>query len=286
MASLERFIKELDGPRYIGNPLVSQIATAHTQAVHRAETSQPTTEDSTVSIPSSDPESISSSTPSSPSIFSATRSRSTTDSSTSSAPTNDPLLQLQVGLEEMEIEEEYHILPCLLQPVTGCADSFPSSESDHWLSHAISHYGPNSPPTRAMCIFCKRVFVSTDPYECFTRRMNHIADHFEMGCELRWSRPDFGVIRDMYMKGRISKEDFDHAMSHTERPYVDGLRPHDYIPPEIQAKRDAEERRLNTLLVNSRQEDRQRSRRMMSQKKSKSTNPKVVISRDANQPNA
>ncbi len=279
MESLERFINETDGPRYIGNPPLDQVTTAPAQATNPPETTRSKTEDSTISIPASDQESTSFSTAPSPSIFSATGSRSTADSSTTSLPADDPLPRLNVHLANMELGEQDHILPCLLQPLTGCSVSFPSSELENWHSHSISHYGHASPPTSAMCIFCNQNFVSNDPYECFPQRMNHIAAHFEMGWTLRRSRPDFGVIRDMWMKGCISKEDFDHAMSHTERPPLDGIRPHDYVPPKIQIKRDAEERRENTVIINPRQEARLRSDRKTSQTQSKTKRMEVVITR-------
>jgi hypothetical protein len=92
--------------------------------------------------------------------------------------------------------------------------------------------------------------------------MEHIADHFASGRTLENSRPDFRVLEDMRNKGCISDEDFKHCFRYTERPYVDGLRPYDWLPEEIIEKNRATEEKANRVVVNmSREEARERRRK-------------------------
>lgn len=90
--------------------------------------------------------------------------------------------------------------------------------------------------------------------------MNHVADHFVNGSILENSRPDFRVLEDMRNKSLLSEEDFIHCFRYTERPPVDGLCPHDYIPEEIKEKRRAAEEKANRIIVTVSREERQRYR--------------------------
>jgi hypothetical protein len=94
--------------------------------------------------------------------------------------------------------------------------------------------------------------------------MNHIANHFENNWTIEMGRPDFRVIEDMRNKGSISEEDYKHAFEYTERPACDGLRPHDYIPEEIEKKQRAAYDQANRVPVReSRQDIRDRQRGIM-----------------------
>jgi hypothetical protein len=59
----------------------------------------------------------------------------------------------------------------------------------------------------------------------------------------------------------MSEEDYKLASAHTERPECDGLRPHNYIPEEIEKKLKAAYDQTNRVPVReSRQEIRNRQR--------------------------
>jgi hypothetical protein len=60
----------------------------------------------------------------------------------------------------------------------------------------------------------------------------------------------------MYEINCISKEDYDHCMAYTERPFVEGLRSHDYMPPEIAKKAEIAAENDNRFVVDDRLERR------------------------------
>lgn len=219
--------------------------------------------------PASSEPSTSPSTSPSPSILSRRESES---SNTSIAP-SDVVDDLIGDVATMSMGGNNHRLPCLLKYIAGCPVSFQESERESWYLHSLSHYGEAGPPTHAMCIFCHTIFNSNDPFTCWSKRMDHIADHFEMNRTIEKSRPDFRVIEDMFNKGCISEEDYKHCFAYSERPPCDGLRPHDYIPEEHKKKQRAAHEQANRVVVKeSRQESREwaRGNRLLGSKKSKS----------------
>ena len=92
--------------------------------------------------------------------------------------------------------------------------------------------------------------------------MPHIADHFRFGWTIDTSRPTFAVFRHMHDNGCISAEDYAHCMNYTERPFVDGLRPADYIPREIIEKEEIAWQRDNRVIVTETREEKRRRRAM------------------------
>jgi hypothetical protein len=107
--------------------------------------------------------------------------------------------------------------------------------------------------------------------------MEHIANHFDSGRTLERSRPDFGVIRDMRIKGCISKEDFAHAMNHTERPLVDTLRPYNYVPKELKEKERIDNDRANRVIVTDSRHERRRGKKQVRGESNRSGSNTVVL---------
>jgi hypothetical protein len=255
--ALKKFINDPDSPRVLGQPKqgpkppLPPIATIH------SEPGPSSKDESVISNQASSDRSTSPSTSPSPSILSRRESES---SNTSTAP-SDAADSLVGNLEIMSIGGQNRRLPCLLREIIRCPVTFRLSEREHWYSHSLSHYGDADPPRHALCIFCHTVFDSSSPAICWSKRMNHIADHFENNRTIERSRPDFRVIEDMWKKGCISEEDYKHCFQYTERPPCDSLRPHDYIPEEIRKKQEAAFDQANRLPVpESRQEVRDRAR--------------------------
>lgn len=62
----------------------------------------------------------------------------------------------------------------------------------------------------------------------------------------------------MYENNCISKEDYDHCTAYTERPFVEGLRPHDYISPEIIKRAEIAAEKDKCFVVDDRRERRER----------------------------
>ena len=85
---------------------------------------------------------------------------------------------------------------------------------------------------------------------------------------MKRSRPDFGVIDDMWQKGVIPEKIYEFVLQFTERPPCDGLRPHDYVPEEIKKKHNATYDRKNRIVVTERR--REPSSTAVSKKKPKS----------------
>lgn len=255
--ALKRFINDPDSPRVLGQPKqgpkppLPPIATIHSEP-------GPSSKDEPVIFNQASCDRFTSpSTSPSSSILSRRESES---SNTSTAP-SDTADSLVGNLEIMSIAGQNHRLPCLLREITRCPVTFRLSEREYWYSHSLSHYGDAGPPSHALCIFCHNVFDSSSPAICWSKRMNHIADHFENNWTIERSRPDFRVIEDMWKKGCISEEDYKYCFQYTERPPCDGLRPHDYIPEEIRKKQEAAFDQANRLPVpESRQEVRDRAR--------------------------
>jgi hypothetical protein len=94
--------------------------------------------------------------------------------------------------------------------------------------------------------------------------MHHIAGHFENRRLLDDCRPDFQVWKDMWNEGCLSNvpaSTFEEYMkNNTERPYVEGLQPHDWVPPEVKQKAKVERRIANRVVVDTRLEERERRR--------------------------
>ena len=151
--------------------------------------------------------------------------------------------------------------------MTGCSTSFSDAQFETWYSHSLSHYGNSGPPSHAICIFCSKVFDSNDPLICWRNRMNHIAGHFESGCAIESSRPEFGVIRDMREKGVITEADYKYCMEYTERPQCNSLRPHDYVPKEIKEKHQAAYYRENRVVIPERSHKASRQRKSYKRRK-------------------
>jgi hypothetical protein len=251
--TLKRFINDPNGPKILGQPQQGPKPQLSPIATIPSEPDLSFNDQQVVSNPTPSEQPTSPSTSPSPSILSRRESES---SNTSTAP-SDGADSVVGDLATMSMRQQNRRLPCLLQYIIGCPVSFRESERESWYSHNLSHYGDASPPTHAMCIFCHAVFDSGDPSKCWSNRMNHIADHFEMNKTIENSRPDFSVIEDMWKKGCISEEDYKHCFAYTERPPCDGLRPHDYIPEEVKKKQRAANR---VFVTESRQEVRDRAR--------------------------
>jgi hypothetical protein len=62
----------------------------------------------------------------------------------------------------------------------------------------------------------------------------------------------------MYENNCILKEDYNHCTAYTERLFVEGLRLHDYIPPEITKRADIAAEKDNCIVVDDGREGRER----------------------------
>ena len=200
---------------------------------------------SVVSSPMSDTSTIS--IASSGSNFSRSPSESSSASSVPSLGLNQ-----QRSLNEEIMHRDYD-LPCILRDIVRCPATFTGEGYQYWVEHSISHYRNSDPPTYARCIFCDKTFCSNNAWQ---RRMSHIADHFERGKSIDVSRPDFWVLKDMREKGDLSREQYDVCLRGCERPPVAGLRPLDWEPEEVVARREAEAERANQIRVPLRREQR------------------------------
>jgi hypothetical protein len=167
----------------------------------------------------------------------------------------------------------------------GCNVSFPERGEKAWRSHIISHFPPTGPPKDALCIFCDEEFHRVDPHACWDLFFNHTFHHLINGQNIASSRPIFATLKYLYEYGRMSKEDFDHCMNYTERPTVDGLRPYDYEPSEITKKKESDQWRANSLVLDDRRERRaftkyqQRERKEKSSSQPKNPLPNIINSR-------
>jgi hypothetical protein len=250
--ALKRFMDDPYAPKVFGQskqdpgPQLSPITPIP------SEPSLCSTDQRVVSEPASSEQSTTPSSSPSPSILSRKGSET---SDTSTAP-SDVVESLVGDVATLSVGEHNHLLPCLLRDILRCPISFPGSERGSWISHSLSHYGQAPPPTHAICIFCSDVFDSSDPFTCWSGRMNHIAEHFEMNRTIEQSRPDFRVIEDMFNKGCISEEIYKLCFRYTERPPCDGLRPHDYIPDEHKKKQEAAYNKANRVIVKESRHDR------------------------------
>jgi hypothetical protein len=261
MASMKRFVEEKDGPRIVGQSpirLLVSLSPITTTPIKRAPPRRSDTSDS--SSAASYQGSTSPSDPPSPTVFSQNPSPSSVASSAPSLA-EDPLNE-QLATMSISSQRRNHELPCILNEILGCNAVFSGSRFEDWYSHSLTHYGDAGPPNHAMCIFCHTLFDSPSPQKCWRKRMQHIADHFEMGWTIEDSRPDFKVLEDMANKERLSWARYKDCALGTERPSVDGLRPYDWEPEEVVEKRLAHERAENQVVVtDSRRELRNRTHR-------------------------
>ncbi len=252
-------MNDLDGPKLFGlpqqcpNPQLPPLATTPSESSLSPRDQQ---------IVSSPPAFEISTTPSTSPRVSIMSRRESESSKTSTAP-SDRADSLVGNMTTMSMGGRNR-LPCLLGDIVGCPAVFRLSERADWYAHSLSHYGDAGPPNHALCIFCDAVFDASDPGTCWSNRMNHIAHHFETDWTMEMSRPDFRVIEDMWNKRCIPEQVYKLCFEYTERPPCDGLRPHDYIPAEIEEKQRAAYEQANRVPVReSRHEmrDRQRGKR-------------------------
>jgi hypothetical protein len=143
-----------------------------------------------------------------------------------------------------------HVLSCIFRKEASCPVLFHRDNVNDWYSHSISHYNSYNavPPTHALCVYCDESFDSNSPLVCWRDRMSHIAEHI-LGAAATKKRPDFGVAKDMLKKGCISQDHYNEYSKDSERPTIEGLRAHDYVPADKKAKIDAAQRAYNRVVV-------------------------------------
>lgn len=170
-------------------------------------------------------------------------SASTVPSSISSVPHVQTLNQQIVQAMQGHIYAQ--VLPCEFTFI-GCDAKFPLNEIPVWIEHSLSHFHPSPPPPKTICIFCDEgnaVFaMHGDPFESWSLRMNHIADHLQARAHPETRRPDYFLLDYLLDINRISREDYIHAIGYTERPHCDDIVGEDFVTPEMEQERLAMER--------------------------------------------
>lgn len=112
--------------------------------------------------------------------------------------------------------------------------------------------------------------------------MEHIAEHFELDLfKLQHSRPDFNVVNYLWDKGRLSEDEYNHAIEGTERKSCDSMYPPGWKPKHIVEKEEREARRDNSVPVYEPRHHRHKDHATKStqKKKTSSSKPKVVVKR-------
>lgn len=112
-------------------------------------------------------------------------------------------------------------LPCDFEFI-DCFVRFHGLDFKLWLEHSYSHFGSYPPPSKSVCIFCDASFKCPSQSEEALRatwmaRMIHISAHYQKREPLEL-RPDFHVIDHLRKIKKLSKEAYDHANRHSERP--------------------------------------------------------------------
>ncbi|KAI9738442.1 MAG: hypothetical protein M1818_005339 [Claussenomyces sp. TS43310] len=282
---LQRYLEDSEGPRMLGQQTTSlnriSEASGYQSGSHvaaRAVAWAPLTSYDTISTRSSSSPSQSSA------VFSSnktTSSRSSASSAAHSIAWNPGQTLDEQTLARMSIQEPY--LPCLLAEISGCNIDFDINNFEDWQAHNLSHFEEHGPPKSTMCIFCDSVFEDNSRRQSWKKCMSHIAEHFEEGAIIERSRPDFGVIKRLYEKKLLSREDYEHALGGSERPLCRDadFRHLSWEPQEMREKMEAEARKNEKVVImEPRRHGRSNQRSKPSKSKSSATSRQIKVSRE------
>lgn len=143
-------------------------------------------------------------------------------------------------------EEPEKTIPCLMIDLVDCNEYFSEYKVQAWYDHSLTHFGSRGPPKRSLCIFCDAEFAGGDRREAWKNRMTHIWKHFLNGSDYEYSWPDIDVTKYLYKHGKISREDFEHAMSggasippevEAEEPQASNWQPQEYVEQDKDRQR-------------------------------------------------
>jgi hypothetical protein len=194
-------------------------------------------------------------------------SRRTSISSTSTAPSIPPWQPAELNQHQLTMEFDYgYDLPCECL-FMDCQIRFHPEYHQEWIAHGISHFTLHPLPRKLICTFCSVEFDSGshgDRLSNYTRRMNHIGQHFYdnriLGGSLETHpRPDYHLLEHFNRIGILDNEHYNAAIQYTERPSCEGLQRRGFVTPE-QRERQAKEERESREHYDQAKEDRQRKR--------------------------
>lgn len=108
------------------------------------------------------------------------------------------------------------IIPCELEPVTGCPERFHLNNIDGWTRHVVEDHMDGMYPENSMCWFCNIAFPArTLDLEgrrtAFLERMRHIHGDLVRAGTASGRRADFVLMRFLYEIRAISHEQHEHA---------------------------------------------------------------------------
>lgn len=171
-----------------------------------------------------------------------------------------------------------YVLPCEFDIMGGCTLRFHPTQFEAWITHTASHFNGKLPP-KAMCVFCDDNNSTFDDQKDlqlnWRKRMVHIGGHLQDLRPAESLRPDYFVLDHMRANGLVSVEDYNHAMTYTERPHCNGLVPLGYRTREMKCKIENGLREFHDL----QKEDRHR-RRLMRKVQGKETEAKSLEPRE------
>ncbi|KAF2745781.1 hypothetical protein M011DRAFT_469047 [Sporormia fimetaria CBS 119925] len=83
-----------------------------------------------------------------------------------------------------------------------------SDDASEWRIHCLSHFRGEEPPCSVSCPLCADFrYTSSNGWESWQARMNHVEGHHRFGHGLRTSRPEFGLYVHLWRKRLIGDED-------------------------------------------------------------------------------
>lgn len=108
------------------------------------------------------------------------------------------------------------IIPCELEPVTGCPERFHLHNIDGWTQHVVADHMDGMYPQTSQCWFCDTEFPArTNDFQqrqtAFLERMRHIHGHLASEGTASGRRPDFVLMRFFHAIGAISHEQHESA---------------------------------------------------------------------------
>lgn len=108
------------------------------------------------------------------------------------------------------------IIPCELEPVTGCPERFHLNNIDGWTRHIVEGHMDGMYPENSMCWFCNIEFPARtldfeDRRTAFLERMRHIHGDLVRSGTSSGRRADFVLMRFFHEIGAISHEQHEDA---------------------------------------------------------------------------
>lgn len=136
-----------------------------------------------------------------------------------SVDTIDPLIPEHMWLQEGPDGVLGAPAPAILQcpfNFLRCFRTF--ADFGQWVSHSLTHFQWEDPPTHTKCYFCKKGFENSARQECWWHLLKHVELHHRQGESLTDFPLNLPLIEYLRNRGLINDVDYRLLTTRSERP--------------------------------------------------------------------